>query len=125
MVLLHLYKIQQKAIIHPMQWQQILRFYVTKNFCASLNSIILDVLNLNVVFIMEINNSTMIIFPNPAADKISIEIIDSKDVFFQIFNSLGVCVFESNLHETKIDFDICFLSSRIYTLQLSNQGGIS
>ena len=97
--------------------------YVTVNSCTSSISNVLVVVNSNVGLTEELNNSTITIFPNPASNKISTEIGESKGVFLQIFNSIGAKVFESNLNEAKTELDISFLSAGIYTVHLSHQNG--
>ena len=96
--------------------------YVIVSSCTSSISSVLVVVNSNVGLTEELSNSTMSIYPNPASDKISIEIGESKGVFLQIFNSLGAKVFEGNLNETKGELDISYLSSGIYTVRITSDG---
>lgn len=60
------------------------------------------------------------VYPNPASDKIYINVKKAEQLKIQFFNSNGVSVMQSQLNSKLNEIDISGLSKGIYTIQISN-----
>jgi hypothetical protein len=67
----------------------------------------------------EINtNSNFIIFPNPASEKLTVEINKKEDVNLIIYNLLGVCIYSSELVNQSNEIDISTFAKGIYVIRI-------
>jgi uncharacterized protein (TIGR02145 family) len=79
--------------------------------CDTLGNSIQDINN---------NNYGIQIYPNPAIDRVLINIIDRQDMKMKVYNIIGECVLERDLSIGANDIYIGSLSKGIYVLSLSN-----
>ncbi|MBI4647084.1 MAG: T9SS type A sorting domain-containing protein, partial [Bacteroidia bacterium] len=69
------------------------------------------------------NSLTLLLYPNPANDKLYIEIFGGKNVFpvhVQIYNTDGKALQRLQLNNTRAEIDISSLASGIYALRFDN-----
>lgn len=59
------------------------------------------------------------IFPNPAIDKVYINISEKQNLKMQVFNMIGDCVLQRELNNGTNDIDISLLSKGVYVIRLT------
>ncbi len=62
----------------------------------------------------------IIMFPNPATDKLSISISKSKDITLKIYNTIGICVLQKDLKNDTTEIDIRSLSNGFYIAKFTS-----
>lgn len=65
------------------------------------------------------NLKDIIIYPNPATDRIGIDFFEMHHVKMQIYNMIGECVLQRELNKGENEIGISFLSKGIYIIQLT------
>ncbi|MBI9038589.1 MAG: T9SS type A sorting domain-containing protein, partial [Bacteroidales bacterium] len=68
-------------------------------------------------------NNTLIVFPNPATDNISI-ISQIEIIKVSIFNCLGQSVYQSNINNTNIQINTSNFDSGIYIIKIETTNGL-
>ncbi|OFY82307.1 MAG: hypothetical protein A3F72_21785 [Bacteroidetes bacterium RIFCSPLOWO2_12_FULL_35_15] len=64
------------------------------------------------------------IYPNPALDKVFINITKAQNFKMQIYNIVGECVLQGELNQVMNEIDVSDLSKGIYVIQLTGTYGI-
>lgn len=64
------------------------------------------------------------VFPNPFADKLTVEIHNSLNASIRLFNSEGKMVLSKNLSSAKMELSLEALSEGIYFLQIIQEGSV-
>lgn len=64
------------------------------------------------------------VFPNPFADKLTVEIYNSLNASIRLFNNEGKMVLSKNLSSAKIELSLEALSEGIYFLQIIQEGSV-
>jgi hypothetical protein len=88
---------------------------VTVNGCTSVLDSTLVIINTSVDVADKLNKSMVSIYPNPANDKISIELQEMKGMKMKAINNLGECVLEEDLYGGVNLIDIGFLTNGMYS----------
>jgi hypothetical protein len=65
------------------------------------------------------SGDNVIVYPNPATDKIFINITERQDLKIQIFNVAGECVMQRELIDIANEIDISFLMTGIYLIRVT------
>ena len=65
-------------------------------------------------------NNKILIFPNPANDKVTVVFSEIHDVQLQVFNIFGKCIMETVLSKNKNDIDISSLSKGLYIIKITS-----
>jgi len=63
------------------------------------------------------------IYPNPATDKVYINITEGQKIKMQVYNIIGNCVLQSELTNETNDIDISFLATGVYVIKLTGADG--
>lgn len=63
------------------------------------------------------------IYPNPAINKIYVNSTEKQDMKIQVFNTIGKCVLQTELNNTKNEIDISSLTKGIYILKIADSKG--
>ena len=63
---------------------------------------------------------SMNIYPNPATDKVYININEIQSTKMQLYNMVGECVLQRDLNNKMNEIDISTLSKGIYIIEISN-----
>jgi uncharacterized protein (TIGR02145 family) len=61
----------------------------------------------------------LIIYPNPATDRINITCDDKHILKIQIFKMIGACILQGDLNNTTNSFDLSVLSKGVYIVRIS------
>jgi len=69
------------------------------------------------------NASNIAVYPNPAADRVFINIKEKQDMIVQIYNVVGECVLQRELNNGSNEIEISSLSKGIYVIQLTGADG--
>lgn len=75
----------------------------------------------------ELDRQQLLLYPNPAIDRISVELADaSGEVHAQIFDAQGMVVYQENLQLTngKVDIQVSPLASGMYILVINEDGNV-
>ena len=65
------------------------------------------------------NEKNLSIYPNPATDKVFINISKEQDLKMQVYNMIGECVLQKELYNRENEINISSLSKGIYIIQLT------
>ncbi len=65
------------------------------------------------------NASNISVYPNPAADRVFINISERKDLVMQIYNVVGECVLQRELNNGENEITISSLPKGIYVIKIS------
>jgi uncharacterized protein (TIGR02145 family) len=68
-------------------------------------------------------NKDILIFPNPAIDKVYINCAEKKEIKIQIYNVVGECVLQRELNIMTNEIDISSFTKGIYILILTSSNG--
>lgn len=94
---------------------------VTRNGCQTYSSRYADQ---NIVTSVESKTTTFYVYPNPADERIMIEVIEADPVNAQLLDSKGASVGKINLHQSedrwKGEFDITGISAGNYFIRLTS-----
>jgi len=71
-----------------------------------------------------IQNSELLIYPNPANDKVIIELGNLIGEYLKIMNAIGQVVYDAEIKNTKIEIDLSVFANGIYTIQVQTAKGI-
>ncbi len=69
-----------------------------------------------------INNSSVIVYPNPFNNNITINTIDAQNI--NIYNSIGKLVFSSKINSRNQEIDLSELNNGLYILRVYSKSGI-
>ena len=73
----------------------------------------------------EIERNSLILFPNPAQDKLVLQWSARPRAYtLEIFNSIGALVFRQKSGETQLDVDVSGLSEGIYIARINGEKGL-
>ncbi len=97
---------------------------VTLNGCTSEADSTLVIVNTTVGVADLMNNNNISIFPNPAKEQITINYFGLQTLQIDIYNSLGACVFQSDLKKGINLFDISSFSPGVYSIRTTGFDGI-
>jgi len=94
---------------------------VTRNGCQTYSSRYADQ---NIVTSVEAKSTTFYVYPNPADERIMIEVIEADPVNAQLLDSKGASVGNINLHQSedrwKGEFDVTGISAGNYFIRLTS-----
>jgi hypothetical protein len=71
-----------------------------------------------------IQNNELLIYPNPANEKVIIELGNLSGEYLKIMNAIGQIVYAAEIKNTKIEIDLSDFANGIYTLQVQTAKGI-
>ena len=96
-----------------------IRYFILHKGNALLDSV--DVNIVNTVDLPELNNESILAYPNPTIDFLNIEIPNvSNDNLLLLFDILGKKVYSTKLYLSVNNVDLRHLKSGIYSYQISN-----
>ena len=67
----------------------------------------------------------IVMFPNPAYDKLSINCSKNKDIKLKIYNTMGICVLQKDLGNNSSEIDISSLTKGVYIVKFRSLEGNS
>jgi hypothetical protein len=68
--------------------------------------------------------TSLLIFPNPSTDRLTIDCGTRRDLKLQIYASTGNCVFQKDMTSGNNELDVSCLTTGIYFVRLSGPGGV-
>ncbi len=71
-----------------------------------------------------IQNNELLIYPNPANEKVIIELGNLSGEYLKIMNAIGQVVYDAEIKNTKIEIDLSDFANGIYTIQVQTAKGI-
>ena len=71
-----------------------------------------------------IQNSELLIYPNPTNEKVIIELGNLIGQHLKITNAIGQIVYAAEIKNTKIEIDLSDFANGIYTIQVQTAKGI-
>jgi uncharacterized protein (TIGR02145 family) len=66
------------------------------------------------------NNDPIQIYPDPARDRIFIDLVDRQNFNMQLFNIIGECVMKKELTHFNNEIDISFLPKGVYIIKITD-----